>query len=245
MTQPAASTRPPSPPLPSRPPPRLIVVRAVIVALALAGWFGTQELLGSRAPNSPPDEMRTAGKVISRGDGLHVAFASWHARLKENRAAANALLIASSLMIDGLGVFLLAWSIFGQSLRPIVGLLVLFALRQLCQVVSALPAPDGMIWHDPGFPTLLVYYRVTNDLFFSGHTALAVYGSIELGRFGGRLLRVAALVVGLFLTLSVVVLRAHYTMDVYAGAVTALMVALVSRRLAGPFDRGLADLLHT
>ncbi|MBI1903094.1 MAG: phosphatase PAP2 family protein [Planctomycetia bacterium] len=233
MPHPAPSTRLP---------PRLIVARAVIVALALAGWFGTQELLGSRAPNSPPDEMTTAGKVISRGDGLHVALASWHAWLKENRPAANALLIGSSLLIDTLGVFLLAWSIFGQSLRPIVGLLVLFALRQLCQVVSAVPAPDGMIWESPGFPSLLVTYGVANDFFFSGHTALAVYGSIELGRFGGRALRVTALVVGLFLTLSVVVLRAHYTMDVYAGAVTALMVALVARRLAQPVDRALSRL---
>ena len=42
-----------------------------------------------------------------------------------------------------------------------------------------------MIWRSPGVPSLLVTYGVSNDLFFSGHTALAVYGAIELGRWGG------------------------------------------------------------
>ena len=39
-----------------------------------------------------------------------------------------------------------------------------------------------MIWHDPGFPSFLVTYHVANDFFFSGHTAIAVFGAIELSR---------------------------------------------------------------
>jgi hypothetical protein len=42
-----------------------------------------------------------------------------------------------------------------------------------------------MIWRYPGVPSLLVTYGTSNDLFFSGHTALAVYGSIELAWWGG------------------------------------------------------------
>ena len=61
----------------------------------------------------------------------------------------------------------------------------LFGLRQMCQAVSALPLPEGMIWRSPGVPSLLVTYDVANDLFFSGHTAMAVYGAIELARWGG------------------------------------------------------------
>lgn len=37
-------------------------------------------------------------------------------------------------------------------------------------------------------------------------------------------------------------LRAHYTMDVYSGAVTALLVAVASAHLAPAVDRGLARL---
>ncbi len=35
------------------------------------------------------------------------------------------------------------------------------------------------------------------------------------------------------------VLRAHYTMDVYAGAVTALFIGLLAEKLAAPCDRWL------
>jgi hypothetical protein len=40
-----------------------------------------------------------------------------------------------------------------------------------------------MIWHDPGFPSLLVTDHVANDFFFSGHTAIALFGALELSRF--------------------------------------------------------------
>ena len=39
---------------------------------------------------------------------------------------------------------------------------------------------------------------------------------------------------------TVLVLRAHYTMDVYAGAMTALFIGLLAEKLAAPCDRWLA-----
>src|SRR6202022_4152758 len=83
------------------------------------------------------------------------------------------------------GVFLLAASIFGPSVRPFLGLLLLFAMRQICQLICALPPPTGMIWRNPGVPSLLVTYDVATDFFFSGHTGLAVLGAVELSRLGG------------------------------------------------------------
>jgi len=47
----------------------------------------------------------------------------------------------------------------------------------MAQATTALPAPPGMLWRDPGFPSLLVTYSVGNDFFFSGHTAFAVFGA--------------------------------------------------------------------
>jgi hypothetical protein len=74
----------------------------------------------------------------------------------------------------------------GSSSRDgFLGLLTLYALRQICQGLCALPPPERMIWRYPGFPSLLVTYGTATDLFFSGHTAIAVYGAIELGHVGG------------------------------------------------------------
>ena len=98
----------------------------------------------------------------------------------------------------------------------------MFALRQICQGLCTLPVPRGMIWRHPGFPSLLVTYGTSNDLFFSGHTAVAVLGALELGRAGPPWLAAAVAAVAVLEAATVVVLRAHYTMDVFAGALAAV-----------------------
>jgi hypothetical protein len=97
-----------------------------------------------------------------------------------------------------------------------------------------------MIWRYPGFPSLLVTYGTTSDLFFSGHTAIAVYGALELAHRGGTALAILGAVIVLVEAATVLVLRAHYTMDVFAGAVTALWVWCVSSALAPGIDAWLA-----
>jgi len=137
------------------------------------------------------------------------------------------LLITSSLGIDILGLSVLFLGIWGPSFRPIVGLFLILILRQTSQYLTALPAPQGMIWEDPGVPSLFVTYHVTNDLFFSGHTALAVYGSLVLASQGNTYLTAAAILLGLYEVFAVLALRAHWTMDVYAGFVSAALCFLL------------------
>jgi membrane-associated phospholipid phosphatase len=108
------------------------------------------------------------------------------------------------------------------------------------QALCALPAPPNMIWRYPGFPSLFVTYNVGNDYFFSGHTAIAVFGAIEVARLRRPWLTAFALTVVVFEVATVLILRAHYTMDVFAGAVTALWVAAFCDSIAPRVDR----LLH-
>ena len=206
-------------------------VRLALIVVGLAAWFWSQSLIGSR----PVPEGRIR-------DVLHELTAGGNAFLNEpaHRQWRNGLLIASSAGIDLLGIFLLGWSIFGPTIRPFVGLAILFTLRQTFQILCALPAPEGIIWTDPGFPSFLVTYGVTNDLYFSGHTSIAVYGAVELSRLGKNWLKVAAIALAVFEMVAVIVLRAHYTMDVYTGAVTALLVAGFAYRLAPYCDRAVA-----
>ncbi|HEY4588885.1 MAG TPA: phosphatase PAP2-related protein, partial [Thermoanaerobaculia bacterium] len=162
--------------------------------------------------------------------------------LRERPRAANALLIVTSALIDLLGLFLIGQAIFGPSARPFVGLLILFGLRQLCQGLCALPPPEGMIWRQPGFPSLLVTYGTATDLFFSGHTAIAVYGCLELAHWGGPAAAVAGIAIAAIEVSAVLVLRAHYTMDVFAGVVTALWVWSIAFALGAKLDALLAGL---
>src|SRR5467141_4786407 len=192
---------------------RGLLRRFVVTGVVLGLWFWTQSLIGARgAPHS------------GIGDAVHNLTAELNSYFSLNAGAANALLIVSSGLIDALGLFLLARWLFGGSVRPFLGLFLLMALRQLMQAICALPPPPNMIWHYPGFPSLLVTYHVANDFFFSGHTAIAVFGAIELSRLRRNWLTTAAVLLVVFEIATVLILRAHYTMDVFAGIVAAFWV---------------------
>jgi hypothetical protein len=209
---------------------RSLVLRLVLMGVVLGIWFWTQSLLGARTPPA-------AGGI---GDALHNLTASLNSYLAQNPAAADALLIASSFILDALGVFLLASWLFGGSVRPFLGLVLLMLLRQFLQALCSLPVPAGMIWHYPGFPSLLVTYHVANDFFFSGHTAIAVFGAIELSRFHHKWLTVSSVLLVLFEVAAVLILRAHYTMDVFTGILAALWIARICERISPALDRRLA-----
>jgi hypothetical protein len=188
--------------------------RVLTIALGLGAWFTSQSLIAARG-------MRD-GAI---GDAVHDWTAPWHAWLARHAGAANALLVTSSGFIDVFGIFLIGSSLVGPSLRPGIGLLLLFAFRQVSQLMCALPTPPGMIWRHPGVPSLLVTYDVGNDFFFSGHTAIAVLGAIEVAKVAPPEIAAAAAVVAVLEGLTVLVLRAHYTMDVLTGAVAAFCAA--------------------
>lgn len=207
--------------------------RAALVAVGLGLWFWTQRLIGQRP--FPPRGI---------GDAVHEWTASWNRALNARPRAANALLVASSAVIDLLGAFLLGAAVFGPTFRPFVGLLLLYALRQLCQGLCAFAPPDGMIWRSPGFPSLLVTYGTATDLFFSGHTAIAVYGALELARLGGPWIALLGVGIVVFEAGAVLVLRAHYTADVFAAIVTALWAAGAAEGFGPVVDRALDSLLR-
>jgi hypothetical protein len=205
---------------------RGLLLRLLVSGIVLALWFWTQSLIGARtAPAS------------GVGDALHNLTAGLNSYFTQNTRAADALLIVSSALIDALGLFLLGSWLFGESIRPFLGLFLLMTLRQLMQAICALPPPPNMIWHYPGFPSLLVTYHVANDFFFSGHTAIAVFGAIELSRLRRNWLTAAAVLLVAFEIATVLILRAHYTMDVFTGIVAAFWVKDVVNQVSARLDR--------
>jgi hypothetical protein len=197
-----------------------------VAAIVLGLWFWTQSLIGGRI--APPNGI---------GDAVHNWTAGLNSYFSQNLGAANALLIVSSALIDALGLFLLARWFVGGTVRPFLGLFLLIALRQVIEAICALPPPPHMIWHYPGFPSFLVTYRVANDFFYSGHTAIAVFGAMELSRLRRTWLTALAILIACFEVATVLILRAHYTMDVFTGIVAALWVAHLAERISPRLDR--------
>ena len=190
-----------------------IGLRLLGIACGLVAWFVTQRMIGQR--------HLEGGGIY---DHLHRLTAAGNAWLHVHPGAARAALIASSLGVDAVSLFVLGCAVVGPSFSPFWGLLCLFGLRQASQAVVALPAPSGIIWRDPGFPSLFVTYAVGNDFFFSGHTALAVYGAIQIATLGIPVLTVVATLLAVLQMLVVIVLRAHWTLDVLTGLFAALLV---------------------
>ncbi|HRO68508.1 MAG TPA: phosphatase PAP2-related protein [Pseudobdellovibrionaceae bacterium] len=210
-----------------------LLVKAVLVVICVLLWWKSQGWIARKIGSNQG--------VI--GDRVHEWTLSWHRYFLNHPRAVNGLLISSSLVIDVLGIFLIARTLFGESLRPLLGLVILFGLRQLNQLITTLPAPEKMIWRHPGVPSLFVTYGVSNDLFFSGHTALAVFAALELATLGAWWIPVAVAVI-LFEAGTMIVLRAHWTMDVFAGAVTALWVMAFTRTIAPAVDGGFERLMN-
>ena len=211
---------------------RLRGVRLAAIILGLLLWHLTQSMIGQRAEV----QNATENAIVAQA---HELPADWNKYLNENKTAANTLLIISTGLIDLVGIWLLVLSIGGKTIRPFVALLILFTARQISQYFCALPLPDGIIWHDPGVPSLLITYGVANDFFFSGHTGIAVLGALEFARRYGRIGIMVGIFLGIFEVITVLVLRAHYTMDVIAGAAIAILAALAASRLADSCDRSL------
>jgi hypothetical protein len=198
------------------PPLETIGLRLLAIGAGLVVWFLTQKMIGARS--------------IADGalyDHLHVVTAAPNRWLREHPTAASAVLVASSLCVDAVTLFVLGLAVLGPSFLPFWGLLALFLLRQVSQATVALPPPPGIIWRDPGFPSLFVTYSVGNDFFFSGHTALAVYGAMQLAALHMPALTIAGIVIAVLQIVAVILLRAHWTMDVIAGLAAAVAVGLL------------------
>ena len=209
----------------------IIGVRSGLVVAGIVLWYWSQAILGKRVPK--------VAHEIPLTDGMHVLTARIHQRYFTNTAAGNRLLIASSLIIDLMGAYLLGSAILGPSIRPYLGLVMLFALRQICQLLCPLPAPGEMVWRYPGIPAILVTYGTANDLFFSGHTSIAVYAAATLTGNWGHWGLALGIAIALFEALTVLVLRAHYTMDVFTGIVCALWVYSLSGSIASWVDNAI------
>ena len=185
--------------------------------MGLVGWFASQSLISGRG-------LKEGGI----GDGIHELCAPWHRWLLAHPRCADAVLIVSSACIDLLGIFLIGVSVFGPSMRPFAAMIVLFLMRQACQAVCALPTPPGMIWRYPGFPSLLVTYDVANDFFFSGHTSIAVLAAIVAAGMFPWWAGAAFALIALGEASVVLIVRAHYTLDVF----TAVVAAFCADRMA-------------
>jgi hypothetical protein len=210
------------------------LVNLAFVVFMIWFWFWSQAKIASKPP--PPVEVGVGDRLFAWGTPIN----DWY---HAHPRAADATLLVTSMFIDVLAIYMFATSIFGDTVRPLLAVLVVFAMRQLCQYLVTLPEPNRMIWRKPGFPSLLVTYETENDFFFSGHTAISVVAAAQLVHAAPLWLAVLGCLIAAVEATTVLVLRAHYTMDVFAAIVAAVTADVVATAIAPSVDSFLHGLV--
>jgi hypothetical protein len=201
---------------------RKVVLRgaqAAAVVAVYAAWLATQAIL-----------EKSRGSVPAVIDHTHHALASVNAFLNAHPTLSNVVLAASSFEVDLAAFSMVSFFFTQKKSRPLLALWITLIMRQLCQSAFSIAPPPGMIWHYPGFPSIVVTYSTSSDFFFSGHMALATLLAAELTAHRAARWKqaVAWAVIGLQ-ALIILSMRFHYVTDV----VTGFLAALAATQIAG------------
>ncbi len=207
----------------------IVILRTLLLLAFFVMWH-----LSQVAISDYKDHLVFKGGIV---DQVHVLTDPINAYLNEHRQVSTFLLILTSIEVDVLTLFIFLYSIFSSSARLVIGLTILMLLRQLCEMIVLLPLPPGILWYDTHFPTLFVTYNIKNDFFFSGHTALVIYAATALGDLFKSKKYIGFLRWGLiiFQCTVILLLRAHYFMDVFTAFFTALVVYNFVHKIKLPY----------
>lgn len=151
--------------------------------------------------------------------------------LNNHELVSTICIVLTTLMLDVTIACCCVYQLLNVNIQPFIIIFAGVVLRQLCQFMNKLPAPEGVIWYDPFVPSLIINYAVKNDFFFSGHTFAAItFGNMML-ESRNKYIVVYAYVFMFSEIFFVLVSRAHYFMDVYAAISTYYMLEYFCHRV--------------
>ena len=81
--------------------------------------------------------------------------------------------------------------------------------------------PDGYIWRNPGFPSLMVPTGKTTDFFYSGHVGYCLIATLEFHKLKWCFMKWFCFSAIILESFTMIVLRGHYTIDLIAGLIIA------------------------
>ncbi|XWV26311.1 hypothetical protein QJ857_gp0763 [Tupanvirus soda lake] len=201
----------------------LMFKRIVVLVFIYLFWHVTQKFLSTdvEAKDSIVDRLHDTNTITILNNYL-----------SENPKDAAFHFIISSLLIDINITYIAYMYLKKNKFKPIFILFAGLALRQLCQYINRLPIPNGMVWFDPGFPSLLVTYTVENDFFFSGHTYASLCAGIELVKNKKNIfISFYGLFFILYEIMLIVSIKGHYFMDIYGAFATYFMLSYFFRSI--------------
>jgi hypothetical protein len=142
--------------------------------------------------------------------------------LNDSKTALHIILIFSSLCMDitAMSMFIY-WVCWGKSWRIFIATSSFYAFRAFIQSIYQVGYPDGFLWEYPGFPSIAVCYKKTNDFFFSGHAGLPILTMLEWRNEGKTWMMVFSIFTVVIESSMMIFARAHYIIDLLSGMIFA------------------------
>lgn len=176
-------------------------------------------------------------------DALQHLLAPLNAYVAHHDQLSNVLIILYSVFGDAIVLFLICCAIIHSSIRPILPLILFMILRQTMQMLVTFPIDPGLVWHDPGFYSLFLNYHVSGDFYFSAYVGINILGALEMHEiFRKKWLTALNFCTAGFIIFIDMVLRAHYSTDIYTSIITAIFVYLFTQQFIPSIDRFLKKL---
>jgi len=175
-------------------------------------------------------------------DKLFELFAPINRHINNNHTFAFTWEIISSLNLDSLAVLLcIVFILRSKSYRIWISILIFYGVRGILQMLQTLPIPEGMFWDYPGFPSLVNIYGRTSDFFYSGHIGFCLLCTIEFFMTRLYILGVYGIFSIIFMAITMLSFRGHYTIDLFAGLILAHYTYMITGFFIKYIDRYLMN----
>jgi hypothetical protein len=123
-----------------------------------------------------------------------------------------------------------------KSWHMLFGLGFLYIFRGMIQNIYVMRIPADTTFKYPGFPSLFVPYMATNDYFFSGHVSLPTIVAYNFYLDNKKSLTIFCLFAAVYEAFMMIVVRGHYSIDLYAGFIFSAYACIISKHLCKYID---------
>jgi hypothetical protein len=142
--------------------------------------------------------------------------------LSENPTLRHTLIIISSLLIDTtILTTMVIWILKGKSWRFFFTGVCFYGVRAILQFTFMMPFPDYYTFDYPGFPSIMVSYKKTNDFFYSGHVGIPLICGYEFYMNKEYIITIVCVCISIFQGSIMLIHHAHYGVDLIIGMICA------------------------
>ena len=129
------------------------------------------------------------------------------------------------------------WLLKTNTIRVFYAMIVFYIVRAIVQNnLVTLGKPEGYLWDDPHFPSLIISYFPSNDFYYSGHIGSTTIYLSEFIVMNNRIL----LLIGIFTFINnwlmLTIMQGHFFIDLITGFCVGRTIFVLGEKISYYFD---------